>query len=76
MILVRRLLNFLTNNLIITGFARVAQNTKLTLHAVFVEKDIEERWQIFFETVEKGLKKIKEDNISIFSSLETVMKNT
>ena len=50
--------------------------TKPALHAVFVEKDIEERCQIFFETVEKRIKKIEEDNTSIFSSLETIMKNT
>ena len=46
---------------------------KPALHAVFVEKDIEERCQIFFETVEKWIKKIEEDNTSISSSLETVM---
>ena len=50
--------------------------TKPALHAVFVEKDIEERCQLFFETVEKRIKKIEEGNTSIFSSLETVMKNT
>ena len=33
--------------------------TKPTLHAVFVEKDIEERCQIIFETVEKRIKKMK-----------------
>ena len=33
--------------------------TKPALHAVFVEKDIEERCQIFFETVEKRIKKLK-----------------
>ena len=33
--------------------------TKPALHAVFVEKDIEERCQIFFETVEKKIKKLK-----------------
>ena len=60
-ILVRRLLNFLTNDLIITGF---------------VKKDIEERCQVFFETVEKRIKKIEEDNTSIFNSFETLMKNT
>ena len=49
--------------------------TKPALHAVFVEKDIEERCQIFFETVEKRIKKTEEDNTSIFSSLETRMKN-
>ena len=31
---------------------------------------------MFFETVEKRIKKIEEDNTCIFSSLETVMKNT
>ena len=46
---------------------------KPALHAVFVEKDIEERCQIFFETVEKRIKKIEEDNTSISSSLEIVM---
>ena len=49
--------------------------TKPALHAVFVEKDVEERCQIFFETIEKRIKKIEEDHTSIFSSLETVMKN-
>ena len=48
---------------------------KPALHAVFVEKDIEERCQIFFETVEKKIKKIEEDNTSIFWSLETIVKN-
>ena len=33
--------------------------TKPALHAVFVEKDIEESCQIFFETVEKRIKKLK-----------------
>ena len=33
--------------------------TKPALHAVFVEKDIEERCQIFFETVGKKIKKLK-----------------
>ena len=51
-------------------------STKPALHAVFVEKDIEERCQIFFETVEKRIEKIEEDNKSIFSSLESVMQNT
>ena len=35
-----------------------------------------QKFQKFFETVEKRIKKIEEDNTSIFSSLETVMKNT
>ena len=34
-------------------------STKPALLAVFVEKDIEERRQIFFETVEKRIKKLK-----------------
>ena len=46
---------------------------KTALHAVFIEKDIEERCLIFFETVEK---RIGEDNTSVFSFLEPVMKNT
>ena len=50
--------------------------TKSALHAVFVEKDIEDRYQIFFETIESRIKKIEEDNTSICSSLEIVMKNT
>ena len=50
--------------------------TKSALHAVFVEKDIEGRYQIFFETIESRIKKIEEDNTSICSSLEIVMKNT
>ena len=45
--------------------------TKPALHVVFVEKDIEEKWSYW-----KKSKKIEEDNTSIFSSLETVMKNT
>ena len=49
--------------------------TKPVIKGFFVKKDIEERCQIFFETVEKRIKKIEEDNTSIFSSLETVMKN-
>ena len=35
-----------------------------------------QKFQKFFETVEKRIKKIEEDNTSTFSSLETVMKNT
>ena len=35
-----------------------------------------QKFQKFFETVEKRIKKFEEDNTSIFSSLETVMKNT
>ena len=50
--------------------------TKSALHVVSVEKDIEVRSQIFFETTKKRIKKIEEDNTSTFSSLETVMKNT
>ena len=50
--------------------------TKPALHVVFFEKDVEQRCHIFFETVEKRIKKVEEDNTSIFSSLETVMKNT
>ena len=50
--------------------------TKSALHVVSVEKDIEVRSQIFFETTQKRIKKIEEDNTSTFSSLETVMKNT
>ena len=46
---------------------------KTALHAVFIEKDIGERCLIFFETVEK---RIGEDNTSVFSFLEPVMKNT
>ena len=45
--------------------------TKPALHVVFVEKGIEEKWNYW-----KKNKKIEEDNTSIFSSLETVMKNT
>ena len=46
---------------------------KTALHAVFIEKDIEEKCLIFFETVEK---RIGEDNTSVFSFSEPVMKNT
>ena len=48
--------------------------TKAALHAVFVEKDIEERCQFSFW---KCWKKNKEEdnNTSVFSSYETVMKN-
>ena len=72
-ILVRRLSNFLTNDLIITGFVRVAQNSLYTLSLL---KDIEDRCQIFSEAIKERIKKIEENNTFIFSSLETIMKNT
>ena len=37
---------------------------KPALHAFFVEKNIEKRCRIFFETVEKRMKKIEKDNLS------------
>ena len=55
-ILVRRLLNFLTNDLIITGFVRVAQNSLYTLSLL---KDIEDRCQIFSEAIKERIKKLK-----------------
>ena len=55
-ILVRRLSNFLTNDLIITGFVRVAQNSLYTLSLL---KDIEDRCQIFSEAIKERIKKLK-----------------
>ena len=51
-ILVRRLLNFLTNNLIITGFVRVAQNPLYTLS--LLKKVLKKN-----ETIERRIKKLK-----------------
>ena len=72
-ILVRRLLNFLTNNLIITGFVRVAQNPLYTLS--LLNKILKKDAKYCLKLLKKRIK-IKEDNTSIFSSLETVMENT
>ena len=51
-ILVRRLLNFLTNDLIITGFVRVAQNPLYTLS--LLKKVLKKN-----ETIERRIKKLK-----------------
>ena len=72
-ILVRRLLNFLTNDLIITGFVRDAQNLLYTLP--LLKKILKKDAKYFFETVEKRIKKKQDNSTSIFSSLETVMKD-
>ena len=72
-ILVRRLLNFLTNDLIITGFVRVAQNPLYTLS--LLKKILKKGAKYFLKLLKKKIKKIEEDNTSIFWSLETIVKN-
>ena len=50
-ILVRRLLNFLTNGLIITGFVRVAQNSVYTLS--LLKKILKKGAKYFLKLLEK-----------------------
>ena len=54
-IIVRRLLNFLKNNLIIIDFVRVAQNPLYTLS--LLKKILKKDANFFFESVEKRIKK-------------------
>ena len=56
-ILVRRLLNFLTNDLIITGFVQNAQSPLYTLS--LLKKILKKDAKYLFETVEKRIKQIK-----------------
>ena len=54
-IIVRRLLNFLKNNLIIIDFVRVAQNPLYTLS--LLKKILKKDANFFFESVEIRIKK-------------------
>ena len=56
-ILVRRLLNFLTNDPIITGFARVAQNPLYTLS--LLKNILENDAKYFLKLLKKEFKKLK-----------------